>query len=244
MFKVINNRIKWFFFKRKALGKIHKGFSAHWTSFADEESIFDEYTRLGKNTRISKSSLGRCTYVVEGHIVNSDVGSFCSIAPQVRIGGFGGHPTQWLSTHPIFYSPLKQVGISFSEETKFEENKRTVIGNDVWVGTRAIVLDGVHVGDGAVIAAGAVVVKDVQPYSIVGGVPAKEIKKRFDDDVIIGLERLKWWKLELDLLSNLSEDFTRKTTWTARDIKRIEAHVDELYKKDLKVHGNLTGDEK
>jgi len=226
--RIIIQRIKWLLFKRKGLVKIYKGFSAHRTSFADEASTFDEYTRLGKDTRVSHSTIGKCTYVVGAEVRNADVGSFCSIGREVLIGGLGKHPTQWLSTHPVFYSPLKQSGISFVKDTQFDELVRTEVGHDVWIGARAMVLDGVTIGNGAIIAAGAVVVKDVEPYSIVGGVPAKEIRKRFDDKVIDSLNSMEWWNLPFDILEKISDDFIANEKWIIDDLNGIKDKIREL----------------
>jgi len=166
--------------------------------------------------------------VAGAQIRNADVGAFCSIGPEVLIGGFGKHPTNWISTHPAFYSPLKQAGFTFSTESKFRELERTEIGNDVWIGARAMILDGVKIGNGAIVAAGAVVARDVSPYSIVGGVPAKEIRKRFGDDVIASLKGMEWWNLSLDDLAGLSDKFIAITDWSVDEIERIKYEINEL----------------
>jgi len=225
---MIYHRIKWILYRRFFLGKNVQGFSAHWNSYADHRSEFKEYTRLGTKTRIDNSSIGRCTYVAGAQVRNADVGAFCSIGPEVLIGGLGKHPVNWISSHPAFYSPLKQAGFSFVSESKFDELKKTVVGNDVWIGARSMILDGVRLGDGAVVAAGAVVTKDVPAYSIVGGVPAKEIRKRFDDEVIEHLQGLEWWNLPLDVLARVSDKFTATSDWTVDDIERLKSGINEL----------------
>ena len=107
-----------------------------------------------------------------------------------------------------FYSLQKQSGFTFTDKALFEEsNGRVKIGNDVWIGTRAIITDGVTIGDGAIVAAGAVVTKDVEPYTIVGGVPAKPIRKRFTDEQIAFLQDLNWWDRETEWLKNNSASF-------------------------------------
>jgi len=111
--------------------------------------------------------------------------------------------------------------VTFCTDSIFEELKRTQIGNDVWIGARAIVLDGISIGDGAVIAAGAVVTKDVPPYAIVGGVPAKLIRYRFEDDVIQELLKWKWWDLSLDDLQKNAPQFISQERWAVGDIVRI-----------------------
>jgi acetyltransferase-like isoleucine patch superfamily enzyme len=125
---------------------------------------------------------------------NVSVGKFTCIGPDVYIG-LGSHPTsEFISIHPVFYSRLAQAGgISFADKQYFEEYSNTEIGNDVWIGAGVIIPGGVKVGDGAVVASGAVVTKDVPPYAIVGGVPAKIIRMRFNDDDIQALRALLWW---------------------------------------------------
>lgn len=119
-----------------------------------------------------------------------EIGSYCSFAGEVAILGGGEHRTDWVTTYPLrvlFDDPLaNQDGHPASKGA-------TCIGNDVWIGYRATILSGVTVGDGAVIAAGAVVTKDVPPYAIVGGNPAKLIKYRFDNETIAQLMNIQWW---------------------------------------------------
>ena len=124
------------------------------------------------------------------------IGKFCSIACGAKfLFNAANHSLRSLSTYPfpIFFEewglPTDPVSISEAWDKKGD----IVIGNDVWIGYEALILAGVTVGDGAIIAARAVVTKDVPPYTIVGGVPAKPIRKRFDDDTIDALEKLRWW---------------------------------------------------
>jgi len=138
---------------------------------------FGLYNVIYENAKLHNVKLGDFSYVgTENKISNTVIGKFCCIGPEVLIG-LGMHPTsKFVSSHPIFYSLAKQSGLTFADKQYFEEHKVTTIGNDVWIGARSIILDGVSVGNGAIIAAGSVVTKDVLPYSIVGGVPAKLIK--------------------------------------------------------------------
>lgn len=141
------------------------------------------------NSTFAKYSF--CGYNCE--IINTDIGSFCSIANHVIIGG-GMHPYSWVSTSPTFYIGRDSVKKKFSEHIR-ETPLRTSIGNDVWIGERAIIKQGVKIGDGAVVGMGSVVTKDVMPYEIVGGCPAKVLKMRFKDSVVNALMELKWWEL-------------------------------------------------
>jgi acetyltransferase-like isoleucine patch superfamily enzyme len=121
------------------------------------------------------------------------------------LGGLGRHPTNFLSTHPYFYSHHYRNTLGLAGGGCFDELPRTRVGNDVWIGARAIILDGVTVGDGAIIAANAVVTKDVQPYTIVGGVPAKLLRRRQITPEMLG-EKANWWDLSSTDLEAL---FTR-----------------------------------
>ena len=122
------------------------------------------------------------------------IGKFCSIACGAKfLFNCANHTLKSLSTYtfPLFYEDwdLKKSGVA----TAWDNKGDIVIGNDVWIGYEAVIMAGVHIGDGAIIAARAVVTKDVPPYTIVGGVPARPIRKRFDEEVIRKLETLKWW---------------------------------------------------
>lgn len=131
------------------------------------------------------------------------IGRFCSIADHVNII-LNDHPTQlYVSTHPAFHRgnhPLmKLLNLAFNKDDIYISNKyvsdqyKIEIGSDVWIGFDVKILAGVKIGSGAIIGAGSVITKDVEPYSIVGGVPAKVIKYRFDDYIINKLLSIKWW---------------------------------------------------
>ncbi|MGO2200634.1 CatB-related O-acetyltransferase [Pseudomonas helleri] len=185
-----------------------EGFSAHWSSYADKSSSFEGYNNIGRRCIIISSSISRFTYVsADTKIVRARIGSFCSIAQEVLIGGLASHPLDWLSTHPVFYSTKKQANYSFASSDQINEQGIVEIGHDVWIGARAMILDNCKIGNGAVIAAGAVVVKDVPPYAIVGGVPARIIKYRFSDEKIEKIQQSKWWEQDIQALSKLN---TRK----------------------------------
>ena len=159
------------------------------------------------------------TYVAAGcHINYTKIGKFCSIGENV-LCGLGRHPSDtFVSTHPAFYSTFKQCGVSFVQESKFDEYAPVTIGHDVWVGASALILDGVTIGDGAIIAAGAVVTGDVAAYAIVGGVPARLIRRRFNDDVIEKIRALKWWDKDIEWIRKNADLFS---------------NVDRLLKNDL-----------
>ncbi|HSH65656.1 MAG TPA: CatB-related O-acetyltransferase, partial [Bacteroidia bacterium] len=133
---------------------------------------------------------------------------FTCIGPNV-VTGMGAHPSSgFVSSHPLFYSTMGQAsGLVIVEKNLFEEFPRTTIGNDVWIGNNAIIKYGIKIGDGAIIGSGAVVTKDVEPYSIVGGVPAKVIKYRFKPEQIEFLHKTKWWNRDLQWLKKNKDLF-------------------------------------
>jgi acetyltransferase-like isoleucine patch superfamily enzyme len=149
-------------------------------------------------TKIVNSKIDSFSYVSYfSHLQNVTVGKYCSIAKRVSVG-LGFHPTNFISTSPIFYSPKNPLFKSIVKDKKFEDIKPSFIGNDVWIGANTVILDGVRIGHGSIIGANSVVTKDVEPYSIVGGVPAKLIRKRFLEEEIEFLLKLEWWDKPLD----------------------------------------------
>jgi acetyltransferase-like isoleucine patch superfamily enzyme len=158
------------------------------------------FNTINSNAEIINCKIDDFVYVSSGtKISNTTIGKFCSIGPDCKIG-LGMHPTDYISTFPAFFSTKNQCQISFVKKDEFRETKKITIGNDVWIGANAIILDGIVVGDGAIIAAAAVVTKNVDPFSIVAGVPAKEIKKRFTTEEINKLIKIKWWEKDLSWL--------------------------------------------
>lgn len=166
------------------------------------------YNTFYNNVSISNSKISDYVYVGDGtRISYSTIGKFCSIGPDVRIG-LGMHPTNLISTFPAFYSTAGQCQTSFIRENYMNEHGKIHIGSDVWIGARVIILDNVSIGDGAILAAGAVVTRNVPPYAIVGGVPAKIIKMRFNDHAINELLKFKWWDKDLDWIKDNCSLFT------------------------------------
>jgi virginiamycin A acetyltransferase len=165
--------------------------------------------RVGHHSLIVDCSIGGYSYVShDTEIVFAKIGKFCSIGPGCRIG-VGIHPSDHVSTSPVFFSTRKQAGISFAPADVIVENKEVRIGNDVWVGANAMILDGVEIGTGAIVAAGSVVTKDVAPYTIVAGVPALPKRKRFSDEQIDALLQSCWWDWAPEKLSKYAPMFSR-----------------------------------
>jgi acetyltransferase-like isoleucine patch superfamily enzyme len=143
----------------------------------------------------------------KSRLTNADIGKFCSIGSEV-LCGLGKHPSHdFVSTHPIFFSMRKQAQISFVSDSCFEESAPIKIGNDVWIGTRAIIMDGITIADGAIVAAGAIVVNNVPAYAIVGGIPAKVLGYRLDEKNIEHLKAFKWWDKDVGWLRKNATKF-------------------------------------
>ena len=157
------------------------------------ESQFEGHNVIYDRCMLGKVSVGAYSYLnSDATVSNLQVGKFTSIGPNLKCG-YGIHPTNYVSTSPVFFSTRKQCGVTFAESDYFAEQQTTVVGHDVWVGANVYLKDGVNIGHGAVVAAGAVVTKDVPPYAVVGGVPAKVIRLRFSESVIAELLGTEWW---------------------------------------------------
>jgi len=174
-------------------------------SIIDPGSSFTSDSTVGQNSHIltgaivNHSHIGHYTYCSRNALIqNTTIGHFCSIANDVAIG-LGAHPLNLFTTSPVFYKKHNPLGITLiDKDLDFAEYKSIQIGSDVWIGAKAIIMDGVSISHGAVIAAGSVVTKNVPPYAIVGGVPAKIIKYRFSEEKINKLINSKWWSLSLN----------------------------------------------
>lgn len=184
-----------------------------------QDSSIGRFVRLGEYVTIVQSEIGDYSYVNSGSkLVNIQVGKFCSIGSEVLMG-IGKHPTDLASTHPAFYSKGKAFK-TFSDRNYFQEYSDIVIGHDVWIGSRTIIMGGVKIGNGAIVAAGAVVTKDVEPYSIVGGVPARHIKYRIQKENISSLQKTEWW--------NQSDDWFLENFELFHNVESLIAHFQEL----------------
>ncbi|NRS90160.1 acetyltransferase-like isoleucine patch superfamily enzyme [Flavobacterium sp. 7E] len=167
--------------------------SVFYSGAVINNSIFGKYNVVFNDVLMDSCTIGDHTYIQKSTtIFNTEIGKFCSIAAGVSIGP-GIHKMDGISTHPVFYLKNTPLAKIYCKNDSFISSKKTIIGHDVWIGEKVVILDGVNIGNGAIIAAGAVVSKDVEPYAIVGGVPAKFIKYRFQKDDINSLLNSQWW---------------------------------------------------
>lgn len=182
--------------------------------------------RVGSHCNIEGGEVSSFSYIGDySELPQVKIGKFCSIASHVTLAA-GNHPMKYVSTSPYTYSPIKN---SFTNKQLYtqeffytdEQNKFLCeIGSDVWIGTGATLVCGskaLNIGDGAVIAAGSVVTKDVPPYAVVAGCPAKIMHYRFSDEMISEMQKEKWWdkseewiREQLNLFSNPSKFFARR----------------------------------
>ena len=171
---------------------------------------------IGPRVEIHGGRVGKYLYVNSDTVIFSgvEIGKFCSFARRCQVGGVE-HPLHYLSSSFFRISKNWFPDDPITQNSKFIKNvppkertrsHQTIIGNDVWVGAGAIILRGIKIGDGACIAAGAVVTKDVPPYAIVGGNPAKIIKYSFSKEIISDLQLLKWWDFPMEKISILPFD--------------------------------------
>ncbi len=183
-------------------------------------------TVIDPSVRLREAEIGRCCEILRDSVVeytdmgdfsylgedctvaNARIGRFCAIAARVRIGA-PNHPIDRPSLHRFTYCPEYYSAAASRDQAFFRDRRddRVIIGNDVWIGHAVIVLPGVSVGDGAVLAAGGGVSRDVAPYTVVGGVPARQIKERFNREIAAKLARIAWWEWPFETILQRLPDF-------------------------------------
>lgn len=182
-------------------------------SLGKSVAIFDRtvlhQVRIGCFSYISNDSM----------LTNVEMGNFCSIGPNVQIG-LGPHPSRdFVSTYPAFYSNMTAgCPLAFRENKIFDDAiPKTIIDNDVWIAANVIVPGGIRIGTGAIVATGAVIVKDVPPYAVVGGNPAKIIRYRFSEEQIQVLLKSEWWNWPIEKIRQRVDDFS--------DVDKFQAKI-------------------
>lgn len=172
-----------------------------------QDAVVDKTAAICSGVRFYRGKIGKYSYIGNNSFVSdTDIGSFTSISTDCYIGGTS-HPTDWVSTSPVFHKWENIMKKNFARH-EFEIFKRTTIGNDVWIGNRVMIKAGVKISDGAVVGMGSIVTKDIGPYEIWAGNPARMIRKRFEDETIDALEKMKWWEWDDNKIEKYAEKFT------------------------------------
>lgn len=183
------------------------------------------HSQMGAFARIDRfalayhTTIGDYSYVgAYSMLIHTNIGKFCSISWGVSIGG-GEHDYSRISTHDFYYNDTYGIRPCDQPVPYDRFAKKSLIGNDVWIGANATILRGVSIGDGAVIGANSTVTKDVPPYSIVTGTPSKVVKYRFDHQAIEKLIELKWWDLPIEVIK---ENFS---LFVGNDIDKLQQTI-------------------
>lgn len=186
------------------------------------KSEFEKNCAVGNNCQVTNTEVGKYSYITEGaRISHAKIGKFCSIGPNLRVG-MASHPIKkFVSTSPMFHSKNTNLNVSFVKKNeisthKYIDKKKLFfieIENDVWIGANVTIMDGVKIGNGAVIGANSLVTKNIPPYAVAVGMPAKIINYRFNKSEIRKLLNLEWW--------NRDDKWIKGNVNIFKDIKKL-----------------------
>lgn len=216
--KTILDYLKSFFTKKRYLK--NTSLFALW----DANSRIALQTYLAFGVRIANSTIGEYSRIRHFTVLHyTSIGKYSAIGKNVRLG-VAQHPLNMISTNLIFYQKNK-IKNDWVKPIIFDAYKKIKVGNDVWIGEGAMIMGGVTVGNGSVVASKSVVTKDVPPYAIVGGVPAKVLKYRFDEETIKVLEKYEWWNFSDEDIEKVLPIFTVSNPEKSTIIKCFESIV-------------------
>jgi phosphonate metabolism protein (transferase hexapeptide repeat family) len=180
-----------------------------WPQARIKDSYFGKYTEIADGTSVVKSTIDDFSYVMEHcSVIYTSIGKFANIASMVRMNP-GFHPMERPTLHHFTYR-AKMYGFKEHDDDEFfhwRELQRVTIGHDTWIGHGSVIMPGVTIGNGAVIGSLSVVTKDVAPYEIVAGVPAKRLRFRFPKKIVDALQQIAWWNWPHALIKERFEDF-------------------------------------
>jgi len=173
-----------------------------------QDTTLGAWCEVQERTKLNETVMGDYSYICgDGEVIYTEIGKFCSIASHVRINP-GNHPLDRAALHHFTYrSEMFDLGEDDPGFFEWRRQSKVTIGNDVWIGHGVTVMPGVSIGDGAAVGSGAVVTHDVEPFTVVVGVAAKPVRKRFDDQIIAGLQKIRWWDWPHELLRERMGDF-------------------------------------
>lgn len=166
-----------------------------------KSSRLEGFNVIASAVRMENVSVGFYSYFASASsLTEIAIGKFCSIGPRV-MNHLGNHPTKkFVSSHPSFYAPDSPTKTFVTERHFSDYGQSITVGSDVWLGAESLLMDGITVGNGAIIGARSVVTKDVPPYAIVAGVPARIIRYRFDEESVKLLEESRWWDWDISYI--------------------------------------------